>query len=84
MTKQDFVFELQDTGTFALVKPAGAEVGDFTALTAAGNNSVSITNLTTEAGASGKVSGTISYNQFGTSDVTYSIDFSNIFTITRG
>jgi hypothetical protein len=84
LTKQDFVFELQDTGTFALVKLAGAEVGDFIALTAAGNNSVSITNLTTEAGTSGKVSGTISYNQFGTNDVTYSIDFTNIFTITRG
>ena len=84
LTKQDFIFELQDTGTFALAKAAGAEVGDFTALTAAGNNSISITNLTTEAGTSGKVSGTISYNQFGTSDVTYSIDFSNIFTITRG
>ena len=85
LTEQDFVFKLQENGTFSQKQPAVST--DFTPANENGNV-VEITNLATSVDNSGStkygiVSGTIRYDSFGTGDVEYKIDFDDIFTITR-
>ena len=85
LTEQDFVFTLQESGTFN--QKQAAAIADFTPANVNGNV-VEITNLVTSFDNSGStkygtVSGTIRYDSFGTGDAEYKIDFDDIFTITR-
>lgn len=85
LTEQDFIFKLQETGTFAEKRPAVST--DFTPTNENGNV-VEITNLVTEVDntktpSQVTVSGTIHYDSFGTGDAEYKIDFDDIFTIAR-
>jgi hypothetical protein len=86
LTFQDFVFTLEDVGTFNKTKDATD--ADFVSSSNNSGNDITITNLVTTldnstSTGSGTVSGTIFYNSFGTTDVTYSIEFERIFSISK-
>ena len=86
LTFQDFVFTLEDVGTFT--KDKDATYADFVSSSNNSGNDVTITSLVTTldnstSTGSGTVSGTIFYISFGTTDVTYSIEFERIFSISK-
>tara|TARA_R110001599_G_scaffold19323_1_gene74043 strand:- start:1153 stop:3192 length:2040 start_codon:yes stop_codon:yes gene_type:complete len=87
LTEQDFIFKLEESGTFS-IKYVATDA-NFTPTPTDGNgNVVEITNLATSFDNSGSikygiVSGTIRYDSFGTGDAEYKINFDDIFTIAR-
>jgi len=86
LVTQDFVFSLKDTTSFNLVKDATSS--DFAVDASGSGNDVTFSNIVTTIDNVGsirhaEVSGTILYNEFGTSDVSYTLDFNDIFTTAR-